>query len=68
MQGTSWIAHAGGVGRLIQLRGPDRHSSGIDHALLMASRGYIVSLDLHKIIIHDRCSNTGSDIRSLSDR
>ena len=49
MQGTSWITHTQGVGRLIEMRGPDRHASGIDHAILMASRGYIVNL-CHRII------------------
>ena len=44
MQGTSWITHTQGIGRLIEMRGPDRHASGIDHAILMASRGYIVNL------------------------
>ncbi|OCK75439.1 hypothetical protein K432DRAFT_308489 [Lepidopterella palustris CBS 459.81] len=43
--GTSWIAHAGGASRLIQLRGPDRHRSGFDCAMFMASRGYLVCLN-----------------------
>ncbi|KAH8698004.1 hypothetical protein BGW36DRAFT_270695, partial [Talaromyces proteolyticus] len=40
----SWITYAGGAGRLIQLRGPDRHRSGFDSTMLMASRGYLVCL------------------------
>jgi hypothetical protein len=44
MRGESWITHAGGAGRLIQLRGPDRHRSGFDCAMFMAARGYLVRL------------------------
>jgi hypothetical protein len=46
MPGNSWVTHAGGVGRLLQLRGPDRHRSGFDCAMFMASRGYLVRLDI----------------------
>ncbi|PVH93735.1 hypothetical protein DM02DRAFT_695211 [Periconia macrospinosa] len=42
MKGASWLQHTSGIRRMIQLRGPDRHRSGIDHAILMASKSYIV--------------------------
>ncbi|ORY00298.1 hypothetical protein BCR34DRAFT_114221 [Clohesyomyces aquaticus] len=41
--GKSWITHTGGVGRLIEIRGPHRHCTGLDNAMLMASRGYLIS-------------------------
>ncbi|KAH8728279.1 hypothetical protein GQ44DRAFT_702087 [Phaeosphaeriaceae sp. PMI808] len=43
IEGNSWYSHASGIRKLIQLRGPERHRLGIDHAILMASRGYIIA-------------------------
>jgi hypothetical protein len=37
-----WITHMGGCSSLIQLRGPGRHQTGFDHALLKAAEGSIV--------------------------
>jgi hypothetical protein len=37
----SWITHVGGCATLVQLRGPARHKSGFDHALLKAEEGSI---------------------------
>jgi hypothetical protein len=42
----AWITHAGGVGRLVQLRGAHRHTSAFDYSMFLAARGYIVSVCL----------------------
>lgn len=39
---NSWICHAGGAARLIQLRGPDRFQTDFELALFMAHIGPIV--------------------------
>jgi hypothetical protein len=52
MPGKSWITYAGGAGRLIRLRGPDRHRSGFDCAMFMASRGYLVRLNILQLLIY----------------
>ena len=41
-QKDSWIQHAGGVGRLIQLRGPNRHRSGFGRQVFLACRYSII--------------------------
>ena len=38
----SWIRHAGGVARLMQLRGPNRHRTGVDREIFLASRFSLV--------------------------
>ncbi|KAL7954494.1 hypothetical protein V8C34DRAFT_294279 [Trichoderma compactum] len=42
-QMNSWICHAGGAARLIQLRGPDRFQTDFELALFMAHIGPIVT-------------------------
>lgn len=43
---NSWICHAGGAARLIQLRGPDRFQTDFELALFMAHIGPIVGLHI----------------------
>ena len=38
----AWIRHAGGAGRLIQLRGPDRHRSGFGRLVFLACRTSVI--------------------------
>lgn len=38
----AWIRHAGGAGRLIQLRGPDRHRSGFGRTVFLACRTSVI--------------------------
>lgn len=38
----SWIRHAGGAGRLIRARGPERHREGFDQIVFMACRHILV--------------------------
>ena len=38
----AWIRHAGGASKLICLRGPDRHRSGLGRLVLLASRYSII--------------------------
>ena len=40
--GNSWIKHAGGAGRLIQLRGPERHKAGFDRLVFIACRTTLI--------------------------
>ena len=43
--GTSgWITHAGGVGRLIQLRGPEEHQKYPEKTIFLESRMLLVCL------------------------
>lgn len=35
---NSWIRHAGGAANLMRLRGPERHRTGFDRAVFLASR------------------------------
>lgn len=48
---TSWIRHAGGAGRLMQIRGAHRHREGFDHVMFLGFRGIIVCTEsfLHNI-------------------
>ncbi len=45
-ENNSWVRHAGGAGRLMQIRGAHRHREGFDHIMFMGYRGIIVSLGL----------------------
>ena len=38
----SWVRHAGGAGRLIQLRGPDRHRTGFGRLVFAACRSSLI--------------------------
>ena len=42
IEAKSWIRHAGGAGRLIHLRGPERHRSGFGRLVFLASRCSII--------------------------
>jgi hypothetical protein len=42
-EGESWMRHAKGVARLMQLRGPGRHRDEFDRAMLTAIQGILVS-------------------------
>ncbi|MCJ1339617.1 hypothetical protein MMC09_004907 [Bachmanniomyces sp. S44760] len=44
----AWIRHAGGAGRLLQLRGPERHRTGFDRVLFLACRHPIAMECFHK--------------------
>ena len=44
----SWIRHAGGAGRLIQLRGPDRHRTGFGRLVFAACRSSLIMEALQK--------------------
>lgn len=48
----SWITHVGGCATLVQLRGPDLHKSGFDHALLKAEEG---SITIDSFLKHRPC-------------
>jgi hypothetical protein len=37
-----WVRHAGGIGRLIESRGPWRHKEGSERKVLQENRIYIV--------------------------
>lgn len=39
----SWVTHAGGAGRLMQIRGAFRHKNGFDYIMFLGFRGIIVS-------------------------
>lgn len=41
--GGLWIKHAGGIGRLLESRGPWRHRSSVERTILEAARPMIVS-------------------------
>ena len=43
---TSWIKHAGGAGRLMQIRGAHRHKEGFDYTMFLGFRALLVSLNL----------------------
>ncbi|KAG4422536.1 hypothetical protein IFR04_004305 [Cadophora malorum] len=49
---NGWMKHAGGVGRLIELRGPWRHQSVMDRFLLEGNR---VTIALECLIQRKRC-------------
>ncbi|KAF4634709.1 hypothetical protein G7Y89_g3393 [Cudoniella acicularis] len=49
---SGWLHHAGGVGRLIELRGPSRHQSLFERGLLEGSR---VTIALDCLIKKKRC-------------
>ena len=40
--GFSWVQHAGGAGKLIRLRGPERHRTGFDREVFLACRYFIL--------------------------
>lgn len=42
--GESWMQHAKGVSRLMQLRGPSRHQDKFDRTMLTAFQGILVSI------------------------
>ena len=44
----SWIRHAGGAGRLIQLRGPDRHRTGFGRLVFAACRNSLIMDAFHR--------------------
>ena len=48
----SWITHVGGCATLVQLRGPARHRTGFDHALLKAEEG---SITIDSFLKHRPC-------------
>lgn len=41
-ESTSWLRHAGGAARLMQIRGAGRHSTGLDYLMFLTFRGAIV--------------------------
>ncbi|KAH6723831.1 hypothetical protein BKA61DRAFT_587200 [Leptodontidium sp. MPI-SDFR-AT-0119] len=39
----SWVTHAGGAGRLMQIRGAFRHKNGFDYIMFLGFRGIIIA-------------------------
>jgi hypothetical protein len=66
MPEKSWITHAGGAGRLIQLRGPGRHSSGFDYAMFMASRAYVVCFVIPTFHVYSGVQSV-SELKQISE-
>lgn len=42
----TWIKHSGGASQIMRLRGPQAYTSGIDYAMYLVCRSYIVSASL----------------------
>ena len=59
----SWVRHAGGAARLIQVRGVDRHQTDIDRAIFMACRYAIVIASFQT---GERCFLSAAPWRRLS--
>lgn len=59
---SGWLKHAGGVGRLIELRGPWRHQSPRGRAILEASRLVII---LECLIKRKRCFLSSADWKTI---
>jgi hypothetical protein len=62
---NSWITHIGGCATLVQLRGPSRHISGFDHALLKAEEG---SMTIDSFLKHHPCFLDTPPWRSIVDK
>ncbi|PMD37555.1 hypothetical protein L207DRAFT_585898 [Hyaloscypha variabilis F] len=60
----SWITHVGGCATLVQLRGPARHQTGFDHALLKAEEG---SMTIDSFLKHRPCFLDTPPWRSIVD-
>ena len=58
---VSWVTHAGGAGRLIQIRGAHRHREGSDLIMFLGFRAIIVSflflIAIWRLIVIDRRSS-----------
>ncbi|KAL2075240.1 hypothetical protein VTL71DRAFT_183 [Oculimacula yallundae] len=42
-QDVSWVTHAGGAGKLMQIRGAQRHREGFDYIMFLGFRGIIIA-------------------------
>ena len=62
-ENDSWVRHAGGAARLIQVRGVDRHQTGIDRAIFLACRYAIVIASFQT---GERCFLSAAPWRRLS--
>ncbi|KFY42438.1 hypothetical protein V495_04523 [Pseudogymnoascus sp. VKM F-4514 (FW-929)] len=59
---SGWLKHAGGVGRLIELRGPWRHQSPMGRNILEANRVIII---INCLIKRKRCFLSSTDWKTV---
>ncbi|KFY84556.1 hypothetical protein V500_09201 [Pseudogymnoascus sp. VKM F-4518 (FW-2643)] len=59
---SGWLKHAGGVGRLIELRGPWRHQSPMGRSILEANRVLII---IDCLIKRKRCFLSSNDWKTI---
>ncbi|KAH7343068.1 hypothetical protein BKA65DRAFT_505459 [Rhexocercosporidium sp. MPI-PUGE-AT-0058] len=61
-QNTSWVTHAGGAGRLMQIRGAHRHKEGFDYIMFLGFRGIIIA---EAVASETSCFLDSEDWRSI---
>ncbi|KAH8817051.1 hypothetical protein F5884DRAFT_778326 [Xylogone sp. PMI_703] len=62
-EATSWLKHAGGAARLMQIRGAHRHKDGLGYLMYNAFRGSIIYQSLQS---GEECFLDGEDWQSLA--